>query len=128
MGRTGCAVVAVTRDITEHRRRAEELEEARAAAEGADRSKGRFLATVSHELRTPLNAIIGFSEILASDTLVRADDARRKRVRPDHPRLGQHLLDVVNTLLDMSKIESGKFEFVARAPRSRRTGVRGAAT
>ena len=111
--RTGCAVVAVTRDISEHRRRAEELEEARAAAECADRSKGRFLATVSHELRTPLNAIIGFSEILASDTLVRADDARRKEYAQIIHDSGQHLLGVVNTLLDLSKIESGKFEFVA---------------
>jgi cell cycle sensor histidine kinase DivJ len=105
--------VAVTRDISEHRRRAEELEEARAAAECADRSKGRFLATVSHELRTPLNAIIGFSEILASDTLVRADDARRKEYAQIIHDSGQHLLGVVNTLLDLSKIESGKFEFVA---------------
>src|SRR3954471_15041486 len=108
--RTDCAVVAVTRDISEHRRRAEELEEARAAAECADRSKGRFLATVSHELRTPLNAIIGFSEILASDTLVRADDARRKEYAQIIHDSGQHLLGVVNTLLDMSKIESGAFE------------------
>ena len=105
--------MAVTRDISEHRRRAEELEEARAAAECADRSKGRFLATVSHELRTPLNAIIGFSEILASDTLVRADDARRKEYAQIIHDSGQHLLGVVNTLLDLSKIESGKFEFVA---------------
>jgi cell cycle sensor histidine kinase DivJ len=105
--------VAVPRDISEHRRRAEELEEARAAAECADRSKGRFLATVSHELRTPLNAIIGFSEILASDTLVRADDARRKEYAQIIHDSGQHLLGVVNTLLDLSKIESGKFEFVA---------------
>src|SRR5215212_96428 len=105
-----CAVVAVTRDISEHRRRAEELEEARAVAESADRSKGRFLATVSHELRTPLNAIIGFSEILAGDTLVPVDGARRKEYAQIIHDSGQHLLGVVNTLLDMSKIESGNFE------------------
>jgi two-component system, cell cycle sensor histidine kinase DivJ len=107
---TECAVVAVTRDISEHRRRAEELEAARSAAEGADRSKGRFLATVSHELRTPLNAIIGFSEILASDALAPADGARRKEYAQIIHDSGQHLLGVVNTLLDMSKIESGAFE------------------
>ena len=113
--RTDCAVVAVTRDISEHKRRAEELEEARAAAECADRSKGRFLATVSHELRTPLNAIIGFSEILASDTLILVEGARRKEYAQIIHDSGQHLLGVVNTLLDMSKIESGNFELAPEA-------------
>jgi len=107
--------VAVTRDISEHKRRAEELEEARAAAECADRSKGRFLATVSHELRTPLNAIIGFSEILASDTLILVEGARRKEYAQIIHDSGQHLLGVVNTLLDMSKIESGNFELAPEA-------------
>jgi cell cycle sensor histidine kinase DivJ len=110
------AVVAVTRDVSEHRRRADDLERARADAEAADESKGRFLATVSHELRTPLNAIIGFSEILAA----RSPPLGAPGIGPERQReyaaiihaSGQHLLDVVNTLLDMSKIDTGNFDFV----------------
>jgi cell cycle sensor histidine kinase DivJ len=109
------AVVAVTRDITEHKRRAEELEGAREEAERADESKGRFLATVSHELRTPLNAIIGFSEVLATDNPLALDGARRREYAEIVHHSGLHLLAVVNTLLDMSKIETGKFEFVPEA-------------
>ncbi|HKH33688.1 MAG TPA: PAS domain-containing sensor histidine kinase [Beijerinckiaceae bacterium] len=106
------AVVAVTRDISEHKRRTDELEGARLAAERADETKGRFLATVSHELRTPLNAIIGFSEMLAAQgTLEAASDRRREYAQIIHES-GQHLLEVVNTLLDMSKIDSGNFDFV----------------
>ncbi len=106
------AVVAVTRDVSEHKRHAEELEEARAEAERADALKGRFLATVSHELRTPLNAIIGFSEILATEHLVQGDTARCREYAGIIRDSGQHLLEVVNTLLDMSKIETGNFDFV----------------
>lgn len=107
------AVVAVTRDISEHRRHAEELDRARADAELADETKGRFLATVSHELRTPLNAIIGFSEMLADESAAGGITLER---RTEYAQIihgsGQHLLAVVNTLLDMSKIESGQFDFV----------------
>lgn len=105
------AVVAVTRDITEHRRRADDLERARAQAERADVSKGRFLATVSHELRTPLNAIIGFSEVLSTDNTLMVSGERRREYAQIVHHSGLHLLAVVNTLLDMSKIESGKFDF-----------------
>lgn len=105
------AVVAVTRDMTEHHRHAEELERARAEAERADAIKGRFLANVTHELRTPLNAIIGFSEVLAGEGApsLSADQAR------DYAGIigasGHHLLGVVNTLLDMSRIQSGNFDY-----------------
>jgi cell cycle sensor histidine kinase DivJ len=102
-------VVAVTRDICERKSREEDLDLARARAERADELKAGFLATVSHELRTPLNAIIGFSEILATETGT-VDEARRR----DYARIihdsGHHLLAVVNTLLDMSKIETGNFD------------------
>ncbi|WP_240540025.1 sensor histidine kinase [Salinarimonas soli] len=105
------AVVAVTRDICERKSREEDLDLARARAERADELKASFLATVSHELRTPLNAIIGFSEILATETGT-VDEARRR----DYARIihesGHHLLAVVNTLLDMSKIETGNFDVV----------------
>jgi two-component system, cell cycle sensor histidine kinase DivJ len=111
-GATGdYAVIAVTRDASEHKRRAEELEGARLAAEEAHEIKGRFLATVSHELRTPLNAIIGFSEMLAADGLREASAERRREYAQIIHESGLHLLDVVNTLLDMSKIDSGNFDF-----------------
>jgi len=109
------AVVAVTRDMTEHHRHAEELERARAEAERADAIKGRFLANVTHELRTPLNAIIGFSEVLAGEGApsLSADQAR------DYAGIigasGHHLLGVVNTLLDMSRIQSGNFDYAPEA-------------
>jgi two-component system, cell cycle sensor histidine kinase DivJ len=106
------AVVAVTRDVTEHKRRTEELEASRLAAEQADETKGRFLATVSHELRTPLNAIIGFSEILAANGAMEQAPERRREYAQIIHESGLHLLDVVNTLLDMSKIDSGNFDFV----------------
>ncbi|HEY5793940.1 MAG TPA: PAS domain-containing sensor histidine kinase [Bosea sp. (in: a-proteobacteria)] len=101
------AVVCVMRDITA--RRAVEDEQARGHAEAVKASdvKGRFLATVSHELRTPLNAIIGFSEMLTADDQSWLDaDKRLEYARIIHSS-GHHLLDVVNTLLDISKIESG---------------------
>jgi cell cycle sensor histidine kinase DivJ len=103
-------VVAVMRDVTEQKAREEELECARIGAEEADRSKSRFLATVSHELRTPLNAVIGFSEMLANPDLTPKDPARiREYARIIHAS-GAHLLDMVNSFLDASRIESGRFE------------------
>ncbi len=109
-GAGGAAIVAVTRDVSEQRRRAEELEEARAEAERAEAVRSRFLATVSHELRTPLNAIIGFSEMMAGDLPL--DAARRREYAQIVHGSGQHLLDVVNALLDMSRIQSGNFDFL----------------
>ncbi|GJD77235.1 Sensor histidine kinase RcsC [Methylobacterium gregans] len=111
IGEGPVGVVAVTRDVTEHRRHAEELERARAEAERADEIKSRFLANVTHELRTPLNAIIGFSEVLGG--------AGAGTLGPDQAReyagiiatSGRHLLDVVNSLLDMSRIQSGNFDY-----------------
>jgi len=105
-------LVAAMREVTARKDEEQTLEEARVAAERANGAKSRFLATISHELRTPLNAIIGFSEMLqAEETL--AIDAKR---RHDYAHLinesGQHLLAVVNDILDMSKIESGNFEIM----------------
>ncbi len=104
-------VVAVIRDISGQKRHEEELELARLKAEKADELKGRFLATVSHELRTPLNAIIGFSEILGSDSMSYLDTEQRRGYARIIHESGHHLLDVVNSLLDMSKIETGNFDF-----------------
>ncbi|NNM72667.1 sensor histidine kinase [Enterovirga aerilata] len=102
-------VVAVTRDASADRTHAEELEAARLEAVQAAEMKGRFLATVSHELRTPLNAIIGFSELLSADHPFVMAEERRKEYATIIKNSGHHLLEVVNTLLDMSKIESGNF-------------------
>lgn len=106
-------VVSVFRDITARKADAIALESARSEAQRANDAKSKFLATVSHELRTPLNAIIGFSEMLAREDEMKLDAARRQ----DYARLirdsGEHLLAVVNGILDMSRIEAGHFEIVA---------------
>ena len=87
----------------------EELEQARTTAERANALKDRFLANVSHELRTPLNAIIGFSEMLGSLQLQPKDPAKIKEYADIIHSSGEHLLSVVNTILDMSKMEAGSF-------------------
>jgi cell cycle sensor histidine kinase DivJ len=105
-------VVSVFRDITARKADALAVENARSEAERANDAKSKFLATVSHELRTPLNAIIGFSEMLAREDEMKLDVVRRQ----DYARLirdsGEHLLAVVNGILDMSRIEAGHFEIV----------------
>jgi len=103
-------VVAVMRDVTDRKIQEQALELARTAAEQADASKTRFLATMSHELRTPLNAIIGFSEMIVQEDVLMVDAARRKEYAQLINDSGQHLLAVVNGILDMSKMETGNFE------------------
>ena len=103
-------VVAVMRDVTDRKIQEQALELARTAAEQADASKSRFLATMSHELRTPLNAIIGFSEMIVQEDVLMIDAARRKEYAQLINDSGQHLLSVVNGILDMSKMESGNFD------------------
>jgi cell cycle sensor histidine kinase DivJ len=98
------------RDVTDRKMQEQALELARAAAEQADASKTRFLATMSHELRTPLNAIIGFSEMLVQEQALMLDAARRTEYAQLINDSGQHLLSVVNGILDMSKMETGNFE------------------
>ncbi len=109
---SSCEVVAVIRDISRHKADALELEAARAETERANQANSRFLATVSHELRTPLNAIIGFSEMLTHERKMDLDAERRQ----DYARLihdsGQHLLAVVNGILDVSRIESGHVDIM----------------
>jgi cell cycle sensor histidine kinase DivJ len=106
----GCTVVSVLRDMTQARRHEEEIEAARAAAERANLWKDRFLANVSHELRTPLNAIIGFSEMLGNPELAPKDPARQREYAGIIRESGTHLLEVVNSALDISKIEAGSFD------------------
>jgi cell cycle sensor histidine kinase DivJ len=107
---TDCEVVAVMRDVTDRKIQEQALDLARTAAEQADASKSRFLATMSHELRTPLNAIIGFSEMIAQEDVLMINAAKRKEYAQLINDSGQHLLSVVNGILDMSKMESGNFE------------------
>jgi cell cycle sensor histidine kinase DivJ len=107
---TDFEVVAVMRDVTDRKIQEQALDSARTAAEQADAAKSRFLATMSHELRTPLNAIIGFSEMIAQEDVLMIDAARRKEYAQLINDSGQHLLSVVNGILDMSKMESGNFE------------------
>jgi len=102
-------LVAVYTDVTEMRERQTELELAKEAADRATQVKSEFLANMSHELRTPLNAIIGYSQILQDDAL----DAGQTESIADLKKIegaGNHLLHLINDILDLSKIEAGRME------------------
>jgi cell cycle sensor histidine kinase DivJ len=103
-------VVAVMRDVSERKNQEEALERARAEADNANAAKVKFLANMSHELRTPLNAIIGFSDMLINEERMRLDGPRRREYAQLINDSGNHLLAVVNGILDMSKLETGDFE------------------
>ena len=101
---------AVIRDITQWKRTEEELRNAKRAAETANAHKTEFLARVSHEIRTPLNAIIGFSDMMASEHFGPIGHPRYIEYAGDIGRSGRHVLDIVNDLLDISKIEAGEMD------------------
>jgi signal transduction histidine kinase/CheY-like chemotaxis protein len=99
----------VRQELIERKRAAEELQRAKEAAESANRAKSTFLANMSHELRTPLTGIIGYSELLQQE----AQFLGYVDLVPDLERIrvaGNHLLSLINDILDLSKIESGKME------------------
>ena len=101
---------AVIRDITQWKRTEEELRNAKRAAETANAHKTDFLARVSHEIRTPLNAIIGFSDMMAGERFGPIGHSRYIEYATDIGRSGRHVLDIVNDLLDISKIEAGEMD------------------
>lgn len=99
-------------DISEHKHLEESLRWAKEQADSANRAKSAFLAGMSHELRTPLNAILGFSEMMRNETFGPLGHAKYGEYLGDVHFAAQHLLDIINDVLDMSKIEAGKFELV----------------
>lgn len=106
---------AVIRDMTSWKKAEEELIQARRTAEGASEQKTDFLAHVSHEIRTPLNAIIGFSDVMIEERFGPIDNERYREYLRDINRSGSHVLELVNDLLDLSKIEAGKLELAFEA-------------
>ena len=104
---SGC--LCIGNDITELKRVEEELLRARDAAEAADRIKSAFLATVSHELRTPLNSIIGFTGILLQGLAGSLNEEQQKQLGMVQ-RSSRHLLQLINDVLDISKIEAGQID------------------
>ncbi len=100
----------IMQDITERTLHERALQKAKEAAETAYASKTRFLANMSHELRTPLNAIIGFSEMIQHQLLGPVGNERYLDYIGGIHESGEHLLDLINDILDMSKIEIGKYE------------------
>ncbi len=100
----------VIRDITQWKRTEEDLRNAKRAAETANAHKTDFLARVSHEIRTPLNAIIGFADMMATERFGPVGHPRYIEYSNDIVRSGRHVLDIVNDLLDISKIEAGQMD------------------
>jgi len=87
-----------------------ELREARDGAEAASRAKSQFLANMSHELRTPLNAVIGFSQIMVEEVMGQISPPRYRQYAEDIQNSGHHLLGLVNDVLDLARIETGKID------------------
>ncbi len=97
-------------DVTERKQMENELIEARNLALFASRAKSEFIANTSHELRSPMNAILGFSEILLSGKHLGELNETQKDYIKDILSSGNHLLSIINGILDISKVESGKME------------------
>ncbi len=101
---------AFVRDISERLRHEDELRMAKESAEAANRAKGEFLANMSHELRTPLNGVIGYAQLLQRD---RTLGPNQRDALDAISACGSHLLDLINDVLDLSKIEAGRMDIEA---------------
>ena len=110
IGEEGQKFCAVLRDITQRKRAEEELTGAPRQAELASSHKSDFLAKISHEMRTPLNAIIGFAEVMMQERFGPIGSQRYRDYLKDIHQSGEHLISLINDLLDLSKIEAGKLE------------------
>lgn len=103
-------LLVIGQDIGDRKAYEEELRASKEAADLANRSKSEFLANMSHELRTPLNAILGFSEIIKDQILGRLEEPKYAEYARDIHESGSHLLEIINDILDLSKIEAGRLE------------------
>ena len=103
-------VTATVRDITEHKRTQAELREAKEVAEKASRAKSEFLASMGHELRTPLNSVLGYAQLLRREEEL---SQRQRKALNIIEQSGEHLLGLIDEVLDMAKIEAGALDLVA---------------
>lgn len=99
--------IAIRNDITERKIMESSLQQAKEEAERANRAKSEFLSRMSHELRTPMNAILGFAQLLESDPIDPLTESQQENV-DEILKAGKHLLTLINEILDLSRIESGK--------------------